>query len=157
MRIGSKIKRALKIGVIAVFVGLIGIQFIPSNRNRSATVLETDFVRTFKPPDQIRRLLKTSCYDCHSNNTRYPWYNTLQPAAWIMEGHIDEGKEELNFSEFGGYSKRKQRSKLKSIKSQIKSGEMPIHSYTYIHWDAILSDQEKKMIEDWITGVRDGL
>jgi len=153
---GSKSKRALKIGVIVVFVGFVGIQFIPSKRNLSDTVSENDFVRTFKPPDQIQKLLKTSCYDCHSNNTRYPWYNKLQPAAWFMEGHIKEGKEELNFSEFGGYSKRRQRSKLKSIISQTKSGEMPIPSYTYVHWDAILSEQEKKMLEDWITGVRDG-
>ncbi len=77
--------------------------------------------------------------------------------AWFMEGHILEAKEELNFSEFGDYSKRRQRTKLRSIISQIKSDEMPLPSYLYIHWDAKLSDQEKQQLEDRIKKIRDDL
>ncbi len=157
MKIPFSIKKAGKIAVVILFAGFVGIQLVPSKRNQSDAVPETDFIRAFSPPAEIRALLKTSCYDCHSNNTRYPWYHKLQPAAWFMEGHIDEGKEELNFSEFGSYSVRRQKSKLKSIISQIRDDEMPLPSYTYLHWDAKLTDREKKLLEDWISELRKSL
>ncbi len=149
-------KMVVKITVLISFAAFVGIQFIPSERNESNTILETDFTKTFEVPNDVQNVLKTSCYDCHSNNTNYPWYHKIQPAAWFMEGHITDGKKELNFSEFGDYSKRRQKSKLKSIISQIKSEEMPLPSYTYIHWDAKLSEKQKKLLEDWINGIENG-
>lgn len=149
-------KMVVKITVLILFAVFVGIQFIPSERNESNTILETDFTKTFEVPNDVQNVLKTSCYDCHSNNTKYPWYNKIQPAAWFMEEHIADGKKELNFSEFGDYSKRRQKSKLKSIVSQVKSEEMPLPSYTYIHWDAKLSDTQKKLLEDWINGLENG-
>ena len=157
MQLPANLGKVLKISAIVLFVGFVGMQLISANRNQSDVIPETDFIRMFGPPDDIQTLLKTSCYDCHSNNTRYPWYNRLQPAAWFMEGHINEGKEELNFSEFGTYSKRRQKSKLRSVISQIKAEEMPLPSYTWIHWDAKLSDKEKELIENWVSEVREGL
>ncbi|REJ76277.1 MAG: hypothetical protein DWQ47_11745 [Acidobacteria bacterium] len=157
MKLRTNLGKALKISAIVLFVGLVGIQFIPANRNQSNVIPETDFIRTFEPPDDVQSVLRNSCYDCHSNNTRYPWYNNLQPAAWFMEGHITDGKKELNFSEFGTYSKRRQKSKLRSVISQIKAEEMPLPSYTWIHWDAKLSDKEKELIENWVSEVREGL
>jgi hypothetical protein len=150
-------KKIIKIFVLTIFVAFGGLQFIPTTRNQSDKVLETEFTKTFEVPNEVQTILKTSCYDCHSNNTNYPWYNKIQPAAWFMEGHITDGKIELNFSEFGDYSDRRKKSKLKSIISQIKSEEMPLPSYTYIHWDAKLSEQEKKLLEDYFTKLRDGL
>jgi len=157
VKISNKFKKFAKVLILILFIGFIALQFIPSTFNQSDVVLETDFEKVFEVPNDIKTILKTSCYDCHSNNTRYPWYNRVQPAAWFMEGHIKEAKEELNFSEFGAMSKRRQKSKLKSIISQIKNDEMPLPSYTYIHWDAILSEQEKEKFEDWINEVRSGL
>ena len=145
-----------KIGILLLLV-FIGLQFIPKTYNESKTVLKTDFMTAFNPPKTIENLLKTSCYDCHSNNTNYPWYNKLQPVAWLMEGHIDEGKEELNFSEFGDYSKRRQKGKLKSIISQIKEDEMPLWNYTLIHQDAKLSEKDKELLDKWLTNLRDHL
>ncbi|MBL4939501.1 MAG: heme-binding domain-containing protein [Lutibacter sp.] len=135
----------------------VGIQFIPTNRNQSDEILESDFSKTFNVPSNIQNLFKKSCYDCHSNNTSYPWYNKIQPASWFLEKHIKEGKEELNFSEFGAYSKRKQKSKLKSIISQIRDDEMPMLSYTLIHGDAKLSTNEKQLIIEWVDKLRDSL
>lgn len=151
------LKSTAKIAVLFAFVVFVGLQFIPSKRNESNRILETDFEKTFRVPSEIRTILKTACYDCHSNNTRYPWYNRLQPAAWFMEGHITEGKEELNFSDFGSYSNRRQKTKLRSIVSQVKGGEMPLPSYTYIHWDARLSEDEKRRFVKYIEGLRSGL
>ena len=135
----------------------MGIQFIPTKRNLSDEMLLSDFMIVYEVPKTIETKLKVSCYDCHSNNTYYPWYNKIQPVAWFLEGHIDEAKEELDFSEFGNYSTRKKKSKLKSIISQIKDDEMPLTSYTLMHADAKLSTAEKEEIMEWMTQLRDGL
>lgn len=145
-----------KIAILLIIV-LIGIQFIPTTYNTSSEVLETDFTRIYNAPQEIQNLLKTSCYDCHSNNTNYPWYSKIQPGAWFMENHINEGKEELNFSTFGDYSGRRKKSKLKSIISQIKDDEMPIWSYTLVHGDAKLSKEEKLILDKWLNNIRDSL
>ena len=127
-----------------------GIQFIPADLNQSDNVPATDLMEIYNVPDKVEVIFKTSCYDCHSNTTVYPWYNKIQPTSWIMQGHIKRGKAELNFSEFGSYSERRKKSKFKSILSQVKDGEMPLASYTWIHRDAKLSEKEKKALEVWI-------
>ncbi|MDF1518433.1 MAG: heme-binding domain-containing protein [Lutibacter sp.] len=142
-----KLFKKLFLFLLIVFVG---IQFMPTTRNQSNEVLETDFTKTFTVPNNIQSLLKNSCYDCHSNNTNYPWYNKIQPVSWFLEYHIKEGKKELNFSEFGGYSKRRQKSKLKSIKSQIEKNEMPLSTYTIFHRDVKLSENDKKLITNYL-------
>ena len=143
-------KKILKKIVIVLAVIFVGIQFVPTKRNQSTEVLDTDFIRLFNAPDNIKTMLKISCYDCHSNNTIYPWYNKIQPISYFLEGHIDEAKEELNFSKFGSYSKRKQKSKFKSIIKQVKKKEMPLPSYTLIHRDASLSDDQILEFTDWV-------
>ena len=144
---------------IVLFLGIVfvGIQFIPTKRNLSDAVLASDFMQTYELPKTLETKIKVSCYDCHSNNTAYPWYNKIQPVAWFLENHIEEAKEELNFSEFGNYSTRKKKSKLKSIISQIKDDEMPLSSYTLMHTDAKLSVNEKNELIKWMTQLRDSL
>jgi hypothetical protein len=145
-----------KIAILLIIV-LIGIQFVPTTYNISDEVFETDFTKIYDAPQNIKNLLKTSCYDCHSNNTNYPWYSKVQPGAWFMENHINEGKEELNFNTYGEYSRRRKKSKLKSIISQIKDDEMPITSYILIHRDAKISKEDKTIITKWLTNLRDNL
>lgn len=148
-------RKILKITTLVVFIAFVGIQFVPSTRNQSGvSITDADFTRVYKVPVEAENLLKRSCYDCHSNNTNYPWYSNIQPAAWFMEKHIVEGKSELNFSEFGDYSERRRKSKLESIISQIESGEMPLHSYTWLHWDAIVTGQEKQTLVDSIEKIK---
>ncbi|MGV8946287.1 MAG: heme-binding domain-containing protein [Lutibacter sp.] len=146
-----------KIIVIFMVVVLVGIQFIPTTRNQNVLILQTDFNNTFQVPNNIQQILKISCYDCHSNNTNYPWYNKIQPTSWLLENHIKEGKKELNFSAFGSYSKRRQKSKFKSIIDQIKKDEMPLYSYTLIHKDAKLSERNKKDLIDWLSKQKDSI
>lgn len=107
-------------------------------------------------PPEVQTILQTSCYDCHSNNTNYPWHSYIQPVRLLMESHIKKGKKDLNFSEFGNYSKRKQESKLKAMGKQIKSDEMPLSSYTLIHRNAILTTTEKEELINWINEVNSG-
>ena len=149
----SWIKKILLV-LILVF---IAIQFIQPAQNKSVQVLPTDISRTITVPENVKMILQTACYDCHSNNTDYPWYNYVQPVAWILANHIKRGKRDLNFSEFGSYPVRKQQSKLKAIANQIKDGEMPLYSYTMIHNNARLSKEQKAIIIDWAQNAQDSL
>ena len=136
---------------------LVGMQFISTRSNQSTTVPSTDFVKTYKVPENVGNILSVSCYNCHSNNTNYPWYSRVQPVGWFLETHINKGKAELNFSEFGDYSARKQKSKLKSMISQVEKGEMPLKSYTFIHRDARLSKEDKKTLVNYFNSIQDSL
>ncbi|WP_431128450.1 heme-binding domain-containing protein [Flagellimonas flava] len=149
--------KGLKTIAIVLLVAFVGIQFFPTSRNQSDTIPTVDFMLVNNVPYDVGAIVRTSCYDCHSNNTRYPWYNKVQPVAWFLEGHIEHGKEELNFNEWGEYSSRRKKSKLKSIISQIEGDEMPLSSYTLVHRDAKLSDIEKKTVLDWVSKLRDSL
>tara|TARA_R110002049_G_scaffold25568_1_gene89734 strand:+ start:1028 stop:1483 length:456 start_codon:yes stop_codon:yes gene_type:complete len=150
-------KKAIKIIAIIALVVLVGIQFVPTERNQSDIVPVTDFMLVNNVPKTIQKKLQVSCYDCHSNNTQYPWYNRVQPIAWFLEDHIKEGKAELNFNEWDSLSSRRKTSKLRSIIKQIESGEMPLDSYTLIHKDAKFSEAETEEIINWITQLKDSL
>jgi len=143
--------------MIAILVVFVIIQFVQPQHNKSDKVLPTDITKTINVPDKVLDVFKNSCYDCHSNNTRYPWYVYVQPMGWILANHIKDGKANLNFSEFGSYSKRKQANKLKSIAESINDGSMPISSYTIMHTDAKLSEENKKLITDWTSKAKDSM
>jgi len=150
------VKHVKKIA-IALLVVFVGIQFIPTTLNQNNNVSVSDFLVVYNVPEEIENKIRVSCYDCHSDNTKYPWYSKIQPGALIMENHIKKGKEELNFSSFGDYSGRRKKSKLKSIISQIRDDEMPISSYTLLHRDAKLSENNKRLIIDWVNNLIDSL
>lgn len=146
--------RKIIIGLLIVF---IAIQLIRPARNSSGPVKAGDLTHAIAVPDRVLDILKNSCYDCHSNNTRYPWYVNIQPMGWMMARHINEGKENLNFDEFGSYSKRKRANKLRAIATSITDGSMPITSYTIMHTDARLNKEQATMINDWASKTRDSL
>lgn len=139
-----------KIGLIVLLSILVLIQFIQPARNQSVQASTSGIATVLNVPDTVQAVLQNSCYDCHSNNTRYPWYAKLQPGAWWMASHIDEGKGELNFDDFANYSKRRQLSKLKAIQGAIEDKSMPLPSYTLIHRDANLSQKDQKLLKDWL-------
>jgi len=149
----SRIKKIL----LGLLIVVIAIQFIQPAHNKNGQVIATDISKIYSLPQSVQATLKTACYDCHSNNTNYPWYTNIQPVGWMMARHIKEGKEELNLSEFGSYSERRQLSKLRSIENSIKDGSMPISSYTIIHKNARLTKEEKAQIIDWAKIIRDSL
>jgi len=149
--------KIVKISGLVLLIVFVVVQFVPTSLNQSDVIPPTDIMKTYDVPKQVEAIFKTSCYDCHSNNTNYPWYNKVQPMAWLLEDHINKGKEELDFSDFGSYSKRRQKSKLKSIRSQIEDDEMPLSSYTLIHRDAKLSESDKVMVVEWVNKIIDSL
>lgn len=113
--------------------------------------------KAFPVPDSVEAILKVACYDCHSNYTRYPWYAEVQPVASWLADHVDEGKRELNFSAFTARRIAVQNHKLEEIIENVREGEMPLSSYTWVHRDAILSDQQKAMITGWAQTTMDSI
>lgn len=148
--------RAKKFGV-GVLAAFIAIQFFRPARNQSNALLPTDIARTVAVPQDVAVILKAACHDCHSNNTVYPWYANVQPSAWYLANHVAEGKRELNFSEFGSYSKRKQANKLKAIAREVEKGAMPLSSYKLMHPSARLSSGQKTQIISWAAAAQDSL
>ena len=146
-----------KIHFIGLIIFLLMQLYQPTRNESFEQDITGNFTKVYNVPKNVEIILRTSCYDCHSNNTYYPWYSYIQPARFFMERHIKEGKEELNFNEFGNYSKRRQNSKLKAISKEIESNEMPLSSYTLIHKNAILTASQKKKVLDWINKIEDSI
>lgn len=141
--------KIVKIILIILAVGLIVIQFFSIKKNQSTGDQPMNISKQFAVPADVENILKTSCYDCHSNNTVYPWYSNIQPLAWWLQGHVNEGKEELNFDEFATYNPRRQFKKMEETEEMITKGEMPLSSYTIIHTNAVLSASQKEMLINW--------
>jgi hypothetical protein len=132
--------------LIATLILFIGIQFIQPVRNTSGQALPQSFLDTFQVNDTVKNLLANSCFDCHSNNTKYPWYTSVQPIGWLMAKHISDGKEELNFDELAALGTRRRNSKFKSISQQIEQDKMPLKSYLFVHRNATLNEADKKFL-----------
>ncbi len=128
---------------------LVILQFFRPKKNIATTPPTGDMAAAFPVPDDVLGSLKRSCYDCHSDNTTYPWYFGIQPVAWWMQNHVDDGKRELNFSEFSTYEPKRQFRKFKEISRQIKEDGMPLDSYLWIHKDAKLTEAQKTSIIHW--------
>jgi hypothetical protein len=150
-------KSIKKIAWITVIIFLLIQCYQPARNIGYEQHFASNFTEMYKVPKNIEATLRTSCYDCHSDNTNYPWYSYVQPIRFFMDGHINEGKKELNFNEFGNYSKRKQENKLDRIAKEIKEDEMPLSSYTLIHKNAKLSITQKQKVIKWLTKINDSL
>jgi len=147
-------KKALKVTGISLVAALAALQlYRPARNTNSAPPPPSDIVNAYAVPTDVAFALHRACYDCHSNNTHYPWYTNIQPVGIWLADHIDEGKEELNFSDFGNFKPRRKLKKLKEIVDEIEEGAMPLSSYTIMHKEAILQPFEKQMIIDWAKGL----
>ncbi len=143
---------------LVIVILLVAIQFFRPTRNLSTQPPgKNDLTVMFPPSDQVRHILATACYDCHSNHTDYPWYANVQPVGWWLASHINDGKRKLNFSEFGTYSAKKQALRLDAIGDQITDHSMPLPSYTWIHRSARLTDDQIQAVSDWVEAAHDKL
>jgi hypothetical protein len=145
--------------LIVLFVIFIVIQFFRPAKNiaADASSFKNDITTIYTIPDSVHNILQASCYDCHSNNTLYPWYNNIQPVAWWLNRHIQNGKRALNFSEFATYTVQRKYKKLNGIIKEIGSDGMPLSSYTLIHRYAILSPKQKDLLISWATTICDSI
>lgn len=140
-----------------LLLALLGIQFFRPAKNKQDGISANDISTRFSIPADVKPILEKACNDCHTNNTRYPWYASIQPVGMWMNKHIVEGKGHLNFSEYTNKRLRFQYHKMEEVIEMVKEGEMPLASYTWIHKDAVLSETEKNKLIDWANAVMDTL
>ena len=100
-------------------------------------------------PVRVLEVLHRACYDCHSNNTRYPWYAEVQPVRWWLDSHINDAKRHLNFSAFGTYPAKRAGKKLEELVDEVEQHTMPLRSYTWMHAEARLTPEEVKLLTTW--------
>lgn len=138
--------KKILLGLLIVFVA---IQFIRPERNTGAIAGPNDITHYVRVPDTVMQLLRVSCFDCHSNRTRYPWYVNINPIGWWLKDHIDEGKRALNFSDLSPLPKKKLVKRMGDIGEEVTEHEMPLTSYTLIHTDAKLNEAQIRILKDW--------
>lgn len=134
---------------LTIVIVLIAIQLFRPERNIAVSGSVNAIDVHYPVSNAIKGLLRTSCYDCHSNTTIYPWYSNIQPFAWWQQSHVVDGKKELNFDEFNSYDVKRKKHKLDEVIEVIEKDEMPLGSYTLIHRNAILSPQDKGKLISW--------
>lgn len=148
-------KKFLRFLLLVAVIAFIAMQFIhrPDFTNPPVDEQQTIEAVTDMPPD-VRVMLGRSCYDCHSHQTRWPWYSRVAPVSWLVAEDVEHGREELNFSTFATYSTKRQVRKLEEICDEVKKGKMPLGNYLVIHPDAKLSDADRRRLCEWTDDLR---
>lgn len=146
--------RSWKIILWGLLAILAIIQLFRPARNAAGASPDGHISKAYAVPADVEVILQKACYDCHSNNTVYPWYANIQPVAWWLAAHIKDGKRHLNFDEFLAYPVSRQYRKLEETAEMVNEGEMPLSSYTIVHTSAKLDAAERKMISDWCGNIR---
>jgi hypothetical protein len=141
--------KLLRIFLVVLLIAFIALQFVPNKMPKNEAAGKDDLITSGVMPSTISSILRTSCYDCHSSQTYYPWYSKVAPASWLLAKDIREGRDDLNFSEWGSLSKRRQIGNLRKIKEEVTKGDMPLKKYLLIHRDAKLSPEKKAALVSW--------
>jgi Haem-binding domain len=145
-------KKKILFGLLAI---IIIIQFFRIDKTNPEISKADDFVEINNPPEEITAILKSSCYDCHSNETKYPWYSNIAPVSWWVKDHINEGRDELNFSEWGTFKEKRKDHKLEECVEMLEEGEMPLDEYTWTHSEAKLTTDQKTQLINWFKEIRE--
>ncbi len=143
-------KKFFKTLLIIIVIALVIIQFIRPAKSTSSHAETMAIASVVEVPEPVLQTLKGACYDCHSDEVTYPWYWNVQPVAWILADHIEDGQRHLNFSAFGSYTLRRQYKKLDEIREEMEHGEMPINSYKWLHKSGRLTEAQKQEIYSWV-------
>ncbi len=140
-----------------LLTALLLIQFIRPAKNQSLAASPNAIQTQYPVPERVSVILKKACYDCHSNNTQYPWYANIQPVYWWLNDHVEEGKSHLNFDEYTHRRLRYQYHKMEELMEEVKEGEMPLNSYTWVHGEARLTSEERMVLTGWAQQIMDTL
>ena len=143
------VSKKIKYTFIILLVVFAILQFVGPERPATSTENPGDILQVANISPEISNMLKSACYDCHSMETKYPWYGFIAPVSWFLYGHIDHGREELNFSNWTSLDKRGKLRALKDIQEVLEEGEMPLSSYVGLHEEADLTDAQKEALMAW--------
>lgn len=146
--------KLLKKFFLVLLLILVIIQFYRPEKNSTQGDHTEDFISETNPPANVAMIMEQSCYDCHSNNTIYPWYNNVAPISFWMADHVKDGKRHLNFSEWDSYDAKKKDHKLEEVEEMVAEGEMPLSEYTWTHESARLTDEQRTAIVAWAKKTR---
>jgi cbb3-type cytochrome oxidase cytochrome c subunit len=141
--------RVVKLVVYALAGFLVIAQLFRIDKTNPPVDASQDYLATVDVPAEAAELIRTACYDCHSNETAYPWYTNVAPASWWIKKHINDGRKHLNFSVWGTYEAKRKSHKMEECYEMVEEGEMPMDSYTWMHGEAKLSSEQKAMLVDW--------
>jgi len=141
--------KTIKIILFILLLLFIIIQFFPKDLPDNHPVDDSDLISVIAIPDEMAAILRNSCYDCHSNQVKYPWYAYVAPTAWLVAKDVREGRSELNFSEWGDYSIRNLIGRLDAIEEEVTSGSMPLPVYTLMHRKTKLDEDQAEAIVKW--------
>uniref|UniRef100_UPI0040470786 heme-binding domain-containing protein n=1 Tax=Roseivirga sp. TaxID=1964215 RepID=UPI0040470786 len=147
-------KKILRYILFFLLFAFVVIQFIARPEKISEPVTDSDIILALNVDQEIGAMLKSACYDCHSNQPRYPWYASVAPINWWISDHIEEGRGELNFSLWSTFSARKRDHKLEELIEMVEEREMPLPNYVPMHKDADLSDEQIASLVKWAKSVR---
>jgi hypothetical protein len=144
--------KKLRILLISLLIILVAMQFYRPQRNASQYREVTVFEKETGVPGEVRTILENKCYDCHSNQTVYPWYANVAPVSLWIDDHIVEGREHFDASEWASYDIEKKDHKLEELIEEVEEDKMPLPSYTWIHDN--ISGEEKEMLIQWAREAR---
>lgn len=141
--------KILKKILVFLLVVLVIMQFFGPEKNQGELSSLDGFLAETNPPENVKLILKETCFDCHSDVTRYPWYNSITPVNYWIDGHIDHGKGELNFSKWSAYSLKRKEHKMEEVWEEVAKKKMPLPSYTWTHGDADLTQEQIDVVVAW--------
>ena len=142
-----------KIGLVLLVVFVIAQFFGPEKNEGELTSIDA-FLEETNPPEDVKLILKEACYDCHSDVTRYPWYNTITPVNYWLADHVNHGKKHFNVSNWEGNSTKRKDHKFEELIEMVEDKSMPLESYTWAHSEAKLTDEQIAAVIDWAKKVR---
>lgn len=145
-------KKLIKISLGVLAGILILMQFFRIDKTNPPIDSAITFQQIEQPPTTVSEILKTSCYDCHSHQTEYPWYSNIAPVSLILQNHIVEGREHLNFSTWGNYPASERSELLEEAIEEIEENKMPLYDYLWLHADAKLTASKKAELINWLKG-----
>jgi len=147
-----KIVKKVALALLVIFVAM---QFYLPEKNQAQGNHTALFISQTNPSPDVKLILQESCYDCHSNNTEYPWYNNVAPVSYWLASHVKDGKKHLNFSDWENYSVKKKDHKLEEVIEMVEAGEMPLNEYTWTHKTAKLTKEQRNLVIAWVKKTRD--
>jgi len=142
-------KKWFKWASLVVILGAMALQLTNPPRTNPPVVAGHDLLAANPPPPEVAALLKSACYNCHSFETKWPWYSKIAPVSWWIARHVDEARDAMNFSEWPHDSPAKIRKRWRHIAETVEGREMPLPSYTWMHPEARLTDAERARLVQW--------
>lgn len=144
----------LRIIFILLIAAFVVMQFFGIDRTNPEFDPENDFLFMEKPPADLEKMVKNTCYDCHSNQTIWPWYSYVAPISWLIATHVNDGRDNVNLSEWGEYELEDRAHIIKEMIEEIEEGEMPFPGYDKLHPDAKLSEEQKQALFKWLRSIQ---